>query len=180
MPEFSFYAFNYIEDEDKIDKYLNIIKSIQKKGTYILLGFSAGASLVLEISKKMKNENVLIILMDGFFGEINKDEVDKKVNEYIIDTLKLENNNKFLNQVLKSKIESYISYLENRNCIKVSKDIHIMQSEEMSNREVDLLKELTTGNVIAYKAYGNHLDLISPKYIEKNVTILKEILKKFL
>ncbi len=179
LSDFSLYAFNYIEDKDKINKYINIIKEIQKEGKYILLGFSAGSNLVFEISQRMKDEELTIIFMDGFFYEdIDRKDIDRKVNEYIVNVLKLDENNKFLKQLLKSKIENFMEYIQNNDTYtkKINKDIYILQSNEMSDKRVDLLKNLTTGEIIRYRVDVNHLDLIAKNYVKRNAEIIKSII----
>jgi len=182
--EFSLYAFNYIEDKDKIDKYLKIIKNIQNEGPYILLGFSAGADIVMDLASRLKEE-VIIILMDGFFGKVDKNEIEEKLEyfiDYSINYANLDSNNKFLYQILRNRIRSYMNYLADKNkfVCKIDNDIYFLQSEEMKDKDVNSLKKLTTGTIVKFKAYGKHFELLKPGYIERNSEIIEEILKTVL
>ena len=177
--QYSLYAFNYIEADNKIDQYLNMIKSIQKNGTYVLLGYSAGANLVIELSKRIK-EKVIIILMDGFFRDVSRNNIGEDVKyiiNYSIEYAKLDRDNKFIRQILENKISSYMHYLSDTNqSDPIDHHIHFLQSEEMEDSQVDALKTLTTGSIIKYKAFGRHFDLLNTGYVEKNTEIIEKIL----
>ncbi len=74
----SFYALDYIENDNRIDQYINIIKSVQPSGPYILLGWSAGGLIAYDIAKKMEyNGDYIsnIILLDSV--PLSKDQKDK-------------------------------------------------------------------------------------------------------
>lgn len=66
--EYSFYAFNFIETEDRISKYADIIMEIQPEGEYKILGYSAGGNLAFEVSKELERRGAAIsdiILIDS-------------------------------------------------------------------------------------------------------------------
>jgi len=180
--EFSLYAFNYLEDDDKIEKYLNAIKSIQNEGPYILIGYSAGAYIVYELSKRMPDE-VIIVLLDGFWGEISSNEIEetlKCIISYSIEFLNLEEDNPYIYKILERKIRSYMYYITDKGKFtdRIDRDIYFLQSEEMTDVQVDALKQITTGSIIKFKVCGKHLDLITPGYIEENAKTIEEILRK--
>lgn len=179
IDKFSLYAFNYIEAEDKIDKYIQDIKSIQAKGPYLLLGFSAGADIVIDIASKM-DEETKIVLMDGFFGKIRREDIDEKLDffvKYSMEYAKIEKENSFLKDILEKKIRSYMNYMADQEKFSkvIDTDIYFIQSEEMTDKEVDEISKFTTGKIIKYKANGNHFDLLKQDFAEKNAKVIQEV-----
>ncbi len=179
IKDYSLYSFNYIEDESKIEQYYQAIKSIQKSGPYVLLGFSAGADIVYELSKKFI-EKTLIILMDGFWGEVSINEIEKKIDffiDYSMSYANLDKNNKFLTHILEQRIRSYMYYVLNKNKFisKIDDDIHFLYSEELSNQDIEKLTALTKGKIFRYKAFGKHFELLQKGYVDKNAKILINI-----
>ena len=179
IDKFSLYAFNYIEDADKIDKYIKDIKNIQSKGPYLLLGFSAGADIVIDIAGKMKDETK-IVLMDGFFGKVEKENIDEKLDffvKYSMEYAKIKSENAFLKNILERKIRNYMNYMADKEKFSkfLDKDIYFIQSEEMSDEEVEEVAKLTTGKLIKYKACGMHFDLLKAEFADKNAQIIQEV-----
>ncbi|MEN6316858.1 MAG: amino acid adenylation domain-containing protein [Clostridiaceae bacterium] len=181
IKEFSLYAFNYLEDEDKIDKYYNIIKSLQSSEPYVLLGFSAGANIVLDLARKFSKKTI-IILMDGFWGEIRKEDIESKVDffiEYSMEYANLDHKNKFINQILEKRIRNYMYYIADtdKSKYKISQDIHFLHSKDMTESHIESLESLTKGSIIKYSAYGKHFDLLKIGYVENNANIIVDIIK---
>jgi len=179
IDKFSLYAFNYIEDEDKIDKYMQDIKNIQSEGPYLLLGFSAGADIVIDIASKIKDD-VKIVLMDGFFGKIEKENIDEKLEffvKYSMEYAKIESENSFLKDILERKIRNYMNYMADKEKFNdiLNNDIYFIQSEEMKDEDVEEIAKLTNGKIIKYKAVGNHFDLLKSEFADKNARIIQEV-----
>ncbi len=179
IDDFSLYAFNYIEDEDKIAKYIADIKSIQSKGPYLLLGFSAGADIVMDVAGKI-DDDVRVVLMDGFFGQIAREDIEERLKffvQYSIDYAKIGSENSFLKDILERKIRSYMNYMADQSKFTkvIDADIHFIQSEEMKDEEVDKIAKLTNGKIIKYKAKGNHFDLLKAEFAAPNAQIIQQV-----
>lgn len=180
IEDYSLYAFNYLEGGDKIKRYYSMIKAIQKRGPYILLGFSAGADIVVKLAEMME-EDAVVILMDGFWGEVKKDEIEEKLKFFIKYSMNYAglDENVFLHRILEKRIRSYMLYLAEQDKFKkrIHNDIHFIQSEEMTDAQVDSLKRLTTGSLYRYKAAGRHFDLLQNGFVERNAGIIMEIIE---
>ena len=179
IKDFSLYAFNYIEDEDKIDKYIKDMKSIQSEGPYLLLGFSAGADIVMDIAGKI-GENVKVVLMDGFFGKIAKENIEEKLQffvQYSMDYAKIENENSFLRDILERKIRNYMNYMADKEKFgePIKSDIYFIQSQEMKDEDVEEVAKLTKGKIIKYRAAGNHFDLLKAEFAERNAKVIEDV-----
>lgn len=179
IKNFSLYAFNYIEDEDKIDKYIQDIKSIQSEGPYLLLGFSAGADIVMDIAGKI-GAGVKVVLMDGFFGKIEKKDIEEKLKffvQYSMDYAKIETENSFLREILERKIRNYMEYMADKGKFgePIDSDIYFIQSQEMKDSEVEEIAKLTKGKIIKFRATGNHFDLLKAEFADKNAKVIEEV-----
>ena len=176
----SLYAFNYVTDKDKISKYVNNIKEAQPQGPYILLGFSAGAYIILEISKLLPDESILVII-DGFYGDISKNEIDKNVDffvRYSKDYINMSGENKFINDLLVSRIRDYMHYVADIDVYKskINSDIYYLQSDEMPDSQVEKISKITNKSFCRYRVNGKHFDLLK----EDNSKILSNIIENIL
>ena len=206
LSEYSVYAFNYIEDDDKVEKYVGMIKEIQKDGPYIVMAYSAGGLLAFEAAKallKDGNEVAGIILIDTYpsrksgYQEVAEDDVDKVSQMYVDHTERYMEDVKneeyeeyselsklfessFFKKVLKRKMTHYKQYLADLDVWteKIKADIYHIISEEASDEWDDGWDELTEGQFIKFYGYGKHSEMVNKGIAEKNVEIVREILSK--
>lgn len=193
LDEYSLYAFNYIEEEDKVITYVNMMKKIQKQGPYILMGYSAGCKLAFEVAKTLLsegNEVEGIIMLDGYPGDDNQftEEFIDNMEELTLKFLRNESPNKeldkivegnFFRDVLRKKMEHYNKYLSQESICKekINVKIHLIKSEESNDMKVGEWEELTKKKVTKYLGHGKHVELITRGFAEKNIAIIKGILK---
>ncbi|MGE5613661.1 MAG: amino acid adenylation domain-containing protein [Bacillota bacterium] len=176
------YAFNYVTDNDKIDMYVKNIKEVQPQGPYILLGFSAGAYIALEISKLLPDESILI-LIDGFYGDISKNEIEKNVDffvRYSKDYINITGDNKFIDDLLMSRIRDYMYYIADMNIYggKTNSDIYYLQSDEMPDSQIEKISKITAKSFYRYRVGGNHFDLLKEKNSKSLSGLIESILIK--
>lgn len=176
----SLYAFNYVTDKDKISKYINNIKEVQPQGPYTLLGFSAGAYIILEISKLLPDESILIII-DGFYGDISKNEIDNNVDffvKYSRDYINISGDNKFINDLLVSRIKDYMHYVADMDIYssKINSDIYYLQSDEMPDSQIEKISKITNKSFCRYRVNGKHFDLLKEDNSKKLSSIIENIL----
>ncbi|MBX4266311.1 non-ribosomal peptide synthetase [Clostridium estertheticum] len=201
LNEYSLYAFDYIENEDKIAKYVKVIKGIQKEGPYILMAYSAGGRLAFEVAKTLLKDGSKvsgIIMIDSYplkndsYIELKEDELGKIYNDYLEDHQNEVNTeikelfqNTFSRKALIRKVNNYTKYLSNISICreKIKTDIYIIKSEESREKKLDICgepkevwDELIDGELIQYFGYGKHSEMIS-EYGGKNIDIIKGILK---
>jgi acyl carrier protein len=115
----SFYAFNYIEEDGRIEKYVDLIKGIQAQQPYIFLGYSAGGNLAFEVVKAMEkagNHSIELIMIDSYTnreiqGLTSPDQQDNYLN-FVLKNLEARGLS-FLKEKVTQKIKKYGSYLDN-------------------------------------------------------------------
>jgi thioesterase domain-containing protein/acyl carrier protein len=184
VKNYAFYAFNFIEDENIVETYVNIIKSIQAQGPYTLLGYSAGGNLAFEVVKAMEKAGcslVDLIIMDSFSSrEIEGlDTADQQDNylEFVEKSLQSRGLSFMKDKVLQ-KVKQYGSYLDGlHNTGTVKANIYFITAE---NRKIlNDWEHLTVNRFKIYKGFGNHIRMMDPGILEKNAVIINEILTEF-
>ena len=80
----SFYAFDFIEEDERIEKYVELILNTQPEGPYQLLGYSAGGNLAFEVAAELERigkEVSDLILLDSYKIDNNKTEIQSTYTE---------------------------------------------------------------------------------------------------
>lgn len=181
VKDYAFYAFNFIEDENIVETYVEIIKSIQVQGPYTLLGYSAGGNLAFEVAKGMEKAGcslIDLILMDSFSSrEIEGlDTADQQDNylEFVEKSLQSRGLSFMKDKVLQ-KVKQYSSYLEGlQDTGTVKANIYFITAE---NRKIlNDWEHLTVNRFKIYKGFGNHIRMLDPGILERNAVIINEIL----
>ncbi|MFF9775843.1 amino acid adenylation domain-containing protein [Streptomyces sp. NPDC013978] len=54
LPEYRLVAFNYVTGDDKVDRYADLVESLQPEGPCALLGYSLGGNLAFETAKELE------------------------------------------------------------------------------------------------------------------------------
>ena len=161
------------------DEFMKAQRDLTLEGNIVISVGFFGHSNDVDIWNQM-DEETKIVLMDGFFGKIRREDIDEKLDffvKYSMEYAKIENENSFLKDILERKIRNYMEYMADKEKFAkiLNSDIHFIQSEEMKNEEVEEVAKLTTGQLIKYKACGMHFDLLKLEFSEKNAEIIQEV-----
>ncbi|HLP61102.1 MAG TPA: amino acid adenylation domain-containing protein, partial [Candidatus Deferrimicrobium sp.] len=189
--DYSLYSFNFIEDENRLEQYAEIITNLQPTAPYILFGWSAAGKLIFEVAAVLENRGFEvsdIILADSFLDKVeikNEGEQKKEYENYI-------NGIKFLEKqmdeygigYLKAKVleknTKYLEYIRGLNKFAViHANLHLLFSEELQADETierDCWNEFTTKKIMIYNGFGNHNFMFDGESLEKNAELIKKIL----
>ena len=200
LDEYDIYSFNFIESEDRINKYISYIKSIQPEGPYLFLGNCVGGNMAFEVAKALieKGDTVSdIIFIDSFYYNktANKDKMSAEeildlactYVEKLLDLFpSLKNNGTSFASTLEKKIASFFTYLsEYVTTGQVNATIHQLEAgirdEGMSENSSDNMSQwrnATTSKYTTYQGFGTHELMIGKEYVKDNVDIIKEILSR--
>ena len=184
LKEYSFYAFNYIDVPDKIQRYIEMIYEIQPTGSYVLMGYSSGGSLAFEIAKEFENQGYdvsNIILLDTYRmkGDSEPSKNERKIfKEQIIELLNHRGiRSQSYKQKLLEKAEKYYVYISGvNNDGSVNANVHLITGTDRKPEDYQEWKNATTKNCITYPGFAIHNQLLQPRVREKNVKLLKKIL----
>jgi amino acid adenylation domain-containing protein len=184
--ERSVYAFNFIENKGRMQKYLEIITRVQPEGPYTLLGASAGGELALEVTRHLEAQGHQvdkIILLDSFIGP-RKKEPDGEFFQGFLDQIRTAVKNldaEFLEDEVTRKAKNYRSYLDSLpQMISVNADIFLVTAEDRKTpetRESFRLEALSRKGYVVLNGAGTHFKMLEPGYVETNARIVKEILE---
>jgi len=195
----SIYAFDFIEADDRTEKYIKLITGVQKEGPYILMGYCAGGNLAFEIAKGLEEKGYKvsdIILIDSdfledikkdsdYFASINKMN-EKRVNEIIeyarLNFLPIL---EYIEENVKRKIDTYSEYVEHIiNTQVVNANLYnILSVSDTGSEKMNLSKlweKSTNKSFTIYQGFGKHSDMVDYGCVEKNVEIIKGILESII
>ncbi|OPY27897.1 MAG: Acetyl-coenzyme A synthetase [Methanobacterium sp. PtaU1.Bin242] len=196
----SFYAFNFIENDNRIKEYADIIYSIQDTGPYILVGYSAGGHLAFEVAKELNNRGLEVselILLDSPYKKVKINLTDEIIRYY---TDELQNykqykdltNDTYIKNNVYKKIKLYAEfYINFINSGVINANIHLINAEDSSNRKDWLTEankndrligkngweESTSKSFIIYNGHGHHHDMLIDNFVVQNTEIIREIIK---
>jgi len=195
----SFYAFDFIEDENRINRYVESITAIQQEGPYVLFGYSAGGNLAYAVVQEMEKRGYEVsdlILFDAaklgylekafrnFYNEGLKQSQEELMG-YFATQKELKDNigTQFIQEDISATIESYYSFLGKiNNKGDINANIHLVLSEEERNESnkklFDNWTKSTKKSFMTYQGFGEHADMIQKEYTENNARIVEDILKE--
>ncbi|MBW7473805.1 amino acid adenylation domain-containing protein [Paenibacillus oenotherae] len=186
------YGFDFIQDDDRIQKYVDHIRTLQPEGPYRLLGYSAGGNLAFGIARELEAAGCHVsdlIMLDAEpkkkttnqTAQQMQDEVGKMIEEegagaqygvYL--------QNETVRNTIANHMIGYVAFLnELDNKGKVGADIHFIESEgkglNLLQRQLSWSKH-TTGKQIKYKGAGPHEDMLEPAHLKANAELIRGLL----
>lgn len=182
----AFYAFDFIEDDDLYEQYMEKILEVQPEGPYTLFGYSAGGNMAFELAKMMESHGHRvqdIIIMDSVkkdhavedhhgeeWYEFVMEEVSRQVPEYgeylSIDAIREQAKNKLRGT------RTHYYHMVNEGIIHAN--IHFITSE---GGVENTWSSLTTGTSTEYNGAGRHDRMMVKPNLEYNAKLVASILK---
>jgi thioesterase domain-containing protein/acyl carrier protein len=182
MEDYSLYAFNFIDDAKRLEKYADTIIRVQPQGPYVLLGYSAGGVLCLktaELLEKKGYEVSDIILMECFIykGAPGDSFLPPEHFDSLRNSLTAIGADMLIDTAMK-KTKSYFEFYCKTNVFKmVHANIHFIRGEHKKDIDEPLgWESLTQKQYLEYNGFGKHKDMLKSPYLEKNTGIVKKIL----
>lgn len=187
--DYSFYAFDYIESENKVLEYVKLITQIQPQGPYILVGHCAGGNLGFEVAKellRLGHEVSNLIMLDTTrkmeSQTFSPEQADKLGDEMAGKLLDKIGNTSLKDDMVRNKIKKYIDYwvkLINSDIINVN--IHLILAEDQKNGEkmCQDWSKATSKEFRSYQGFGIHEEMLDGSFGKDNADIIKKILADF-
>ncbi|MEY3195365.1 MAG: hypothetical protein RIQ78_1462, partial [Bacteroidota bacterium] len=196
LPEVSIYSFDFLIEENRLERYYEQIKREQPMGPYLLFGYSAGGNLAFEMAAWMeaRGEKITaVILADSAIRVVAQpmdwDDYSRFVEEGLQrngDTLGLA---LFSDAAIRKKAKQRVlAYSALLNAIRMDtplqSDIYLLKAEQ---EEEDQAPEgtmhqnwgLHTRRVFhSFWASGHHTDLFEGPHLEPNAALLKRIVEQ--
>ncbi|MGO4291014.1 thioesterase domain-containing protein, partial [Chitinophaga sp. RAB17] len=182
------YSFDYIEDPDRLNSYVNLITKLQTKGPYILMGYSIGGNLTFEVAKVLMaagHRVSAVILIDSVRiirqaedESISKDELGKIMTDILGQQLS------GVEEELKAgMLDDAYAYSQYHNRMVndgvIDADIYLVKNGE-KRADADYRWEgATTGAYNIYEGKGKHEKMITEaNNLKHNAAIIKGILEQ--
>ncbi|MDQ1350695.1 MAG: hypothetical protein QG657_997, partial [Acidobacteriota bacterium] len=190
LKDYSLYSLTFIDDDDRIKRYINVITDIQPIGPYVFFGHSAAGKLTCVIAaalEKLGLEVSDIIFADCFFVEntaVGDDEEYYKGLRKGVARFLESNKSEFLLEKVFTKAVNYTKFRDNiAGLEKINANIHLIISEEIQQRISDFSNlhcwdKLTSRRTQIYNGWGRHQEMLSGSDLQKNIKIIKNILNE--
>jgi acyl transferase domain-containing protein/acyl carrier protein len=196
IPGARFHAFNFVGNDERYDHYLQQMTSIQPKGPFVLLGYSAGGSLAFEMAKLLEERGYEVsdlFLLDTYRYRrlaVNWEALVGAFSDIALAGLSI--TDAVLREDIRRQIRDYYCYantLVSKGTI--NSRIHLIRGTDRSKEEAFVLNSfsdeqasafpdfrgLTRNTYIEYDGYGVHADMLDGANLKKNAAIVAGILE---
>jgi thioesterase domain-containing protein len=210
LPEYAFYAFNFIEPDDRIARYADLIESTlndtagfskdkDNEEALILFGYSAGGNLACHVAKALENRGRTVsdIIMIDSSRKMNPyafalEEIKTVTQQFLNhETIAPYLENVLLRDKVAQKIARYYQYVGNStDYFLLSANLHVILAENYKEKFIDAngtlivdqagWSDVTKGAYRSYQGLGHHNDMLYDGPLSENLAIIKEILAKTL
>lgn len=197
IPDYKMYCYDFIENDNVINDYVNKILSLNKdKNKEItFIGYSAGGRLAVEIASELQKSGYLvpnIILIDcmplNFDYNLLNDNYKMDKNSLIDMVSKnMPQYRDFIDDRAYDKMFKYWQYYSSESALdKINSTIHlILMPDEFRNVGTNPITNDIIENVWkkecdelhVYKGYGEHQYMLMKKYVDNNANLILNILK---
>jgi len=191
---YAFYAFNFIEADDRIAQYADLITGADPTGPYLLFGYSGGGNLAFHVAGELERRGrrvIAIVLLDAarFLTRFRfpDDEADRIAAEYLDDeTVKQHLNSPVLRDKVRRKVQRYYDYFSTiEDSHTINADIYLLTGEDSQDIYHDskghiicskpAWANVTCGRFITYSGRGNHNAMLDSLYLATNLALLQAV-----
>ncbi|WP_139490146.1 non-ribosomal peptide synthetase [Brevibacillus dissolubilis] len=179
----SVYAFDFLEDEDRVEQYIQLIKKFQPEGPYVILGYSTGGILAYEIVRELERRGEVVtdlILIDPD----KKNQIVYQTDEEIEQELELiyDQNNMHARDIrdaitARAKLfKRYVNTLVQND--RLQGKVHFITSIETEPDRVRAWRDTTNATYTEYSGFGAHNTMLSLATMAPNSMIVRGILEQ--
>ncbi|MEC1536488.1 non-ribosomal peptide synthase/polyketide synthase [Bacillus sonorensis] len=191
LDQYSVYSFNFIQSENRIEKYADIMTNIQGEGPYTLIGYSSGGVLAFDVAKELNRRGYevedLIIIDSKYRTEAEKHQyTEEEYKKEIYKTFELEKY-KDLEKLMSDYLVELItkSYVYVHNTLTsgtIDGSISYIKSVKKQNVDNIMLWEKATAKAFTVvQGAGEHMQMISkthPDILARNAKLIHDIVNK--
>nr|WP_150149854.1 non-ribosomal peptide synthase/polyketide synthase [Bacillus swezeyi] len=191
LEQYSVYSFNFIQSENRLEKYADIIKHIQGEGPYTLMGYSSGGVLAFDVAKELNRQGYevedLIIIDSRYRTEAEKHQfTEEEYRKEIYQTFDLEKY-KDLEKLMSDYLVELImkSYLYVQNAVTtgtIDGNISYIKSvKDRQDEQIMMWEKAAAKTFTVMQGAGEHMQMISkshPEILEKNAKLIHDIINK--
>ncbi len=164
------YAFDFLDEEELIEKYTTQIRQLQATGPYRLLAYSAGAEIAVDVANALcKEDEVQVVFVDGFYNEISRDRMEEATDELTriaIDFIEQTPGDKLLYHTIAEKMQSYMEYIINKRKTELDPRVRVslVFSDSINAKDAQKLKKRFGPETNCYRVSGTHFELVKKSH----------------
>jgi diaminobutyrate--2-oxoglutarate aminotransferase len=196
LDPYAFYGFTFLEGDDRIVQYADLIQSTPAAEPYLLFGYSSGGNLAYHVARELESRGkrvASLIMLDSARHLAELNIPFEKVTQVANDFLSSEVARQFLTSaVLRDKafrnIARNLEYVS--RCIDahtVKADIHLVgcdNSEDIHTDDAGITlvskpawEVATIGRFLRYQGAGGHDYMLHPPHLEQNAALIRAIIE---
>jgi diaminobutyrate--2-oxoglutarate aminotransferase len=191
-----FYGFTFLEQENRIAGYADLIENSAATEPYSLLGYSSGGNLAYHVASELEARGKrvrAVIMIDSARRLMELNIPHEKMTQIARDFLCGESVEKYLaSPVLRDRafrnIIRNLEYISHtRDAHRIKADIHLIECENSAALHIDddgrtvtskrAWGTATTGRFFCYDGAGSHDYMLHPPNFERNTALIRAILK---
>lgn len=182
-------AFDFIEEDNRIERYTELINQLQPEGPVKMFGYSAGCTLAFETAKRLEDEGRKVerlIMVDSYKKQGISDLEGRTVESDVQALMKVNRDNEALNneavkEGLAKKTNAFYSYFVHTvstGTVKADIDLLTSAPDFAMPPWLASWEEATTGEYRVKKGCGTHAEMLQGECLERNAAYLLEFLRK--
>jgi len=178
------YAFDFIRNEDRIRSYTEAVQSLQPRGPYTLLGYSAGGNLAFHVAGELAKQGEKVsdlILLDSMRRKekpgFDEQEVFEEVTLFLSRPESGFSGDEKTKQLILDYVTAYQRYFSSTADEGMFEgNIHLIVSENSGADMISGWQEVAAGSLRAYQGKGPHALMLTGENVKNNARILRDII----
>lgn len=194
LDDVGFHGFTFIESDDRLQRYLELINQLQPSGPLTLIGHSSGGNLAFEMAKELERHGRTVsdlILLDSW-KRLQNAPVTKNLHEWIDEyapdpalfgSLAELMQSPHIREIAFGKLRRYLAYTESLITEGViGAAIHLLVADETIESEglSQVWRVHTAAVCKTYGGGGSHLEMLKEPWVEENASIINALLKRYM
>ena len=188
-------SFNYLMEENKIERYADMIQQMDVKGPYLLMGYSLGGNMAFEVGRELERrgcEVSNVIIMDSYriLESFEFTDEDLKMFESeLLEHLKRHTGSAVLQNHTLDQAKDYIQFFRRvLNIEPVKARVNVILEENTDDfhkptpykltKEESWFQSSHTATKM-FVGYGRHADMLNTSNAAKNTEIIRRIVADY-
>ncbi|WP_320782594.1 non-ribosomal peptide synthetase, partial [Streptomyces sp. CRN 30] len=184
LPEYRIEAFNHRPGDDRLERYADLVESLQDDGPVTLLGYSLGGNLAFEVAKELERrgrEVAHVVILDSYRISGTFEPTDGHLEAFereLGDHLRRHTGSRTVTEETLEQAREYIAFCARTpNLGAVAARISVISDERKTELYAEGLDgawhgSSTTGTTVR-KGSGAHADMLFPPHLERNAELVR-------
>ncbi|MGW0705519.1 non-ribosomal peptide synthetase/type I polyketide synthase [Streptomyces sp. NPDC002643] len=187
LPEYRSVAFNYVSGDDKVDRYADLVESLQPEGPCSLLGYSLGGNLAFEVAKELERRGrsvAHVVIVDSHRIARSYDLADEHVRVFeqeLAEHLRRHTGSAVVAEETREQARDYLLFCSrtpNVGTVAAAIDV-ISDAEKVALHEPGYegaWHGSSATRTTVLKGFGSHAEMLDHASIAHNARLVRSIL----